>query len=103
MDGRIIALICILAPIVFLLIWLDKRIKQLKFDCEDFKESVRIVLEDRDKQVMKVRRLEDRIDKIQAKVDEQAEDEGLWFNHKYITEDYLQRAIRELHKVVEEK
>jgi len=51
----------------------------------------------------KVKQLEDRIDKIQAKVDEQANDEGLWFNHKYITEDYLQCALRELHAVVEGK
>jgi len=50
-----------------------------------------------------IKQLEDRLNKIQMKVDEQAEDEGLWFNHKYITEGYLQRSLRELHKVVEGK
>ncbi len=32
---------------------------------------------------------------------EQAEDEGLWFVPQYITEDYLQRALRALHAAVE--
>ena len=34
-------------------------------------------------------------------VNKQAEDEGLWFINPTITEDYLQRALRELHAVVE--
>ncbi len=38
---------------------------------------------------------------IQDLVDAQAKCEGLWFEHKYITEDYLQRALRDLHSVVE--
>ncbi len=50
-----------------------------------------------------IQQLESKLSKIQAKVDEQANDEGLWFEHKYITEDYLQRALRELHKTVEKK
>lgn len=32
----------------------------------------------------------------------QANDEGLWLNPIYITEDYLQLALRELHYYVEE-
>lgn len=36
-------------------------------------------------------------------VAEQAEDEGLWFQPKYITEDYLQKALRRLHAAVEGK
>lgn len=32
----------------------------------------------------------------------QAEDEGLWFIAETITEDYLQRALRALHRVIEE-
>ena len=55
------------------------------------------------KALERIKQLEDRLNKIQMKVDEQAEDEGLWFNHKYITEGYLQRSLRELHKVVEGK
>lgn len=35
-------------------------------------------------------------------VDQQAEDEGLWFKPKYCTEDYLQIALRELHDAVEQ-
>jgi hypothetical protein len=38
-----------------------------------------------------------------AIVNEQAEDERLWFLPKYITEDYLQRALRRLHAAIEGK
>ena len=34
-------------------------------------------------------------------VQQQAEDEGLWFRAEYASEDYLQRALRELHDSVE--
>tara|TARA_R100000306_G_scaffold62433_1_gene70102 strand:- start:1238 stop:1381 length:144 start_codon:yes stop_codon:yes gene_type:complete len=34
-------------------------------------------------------------------VQKQAEDAGLWFEPVYVTEDYLQRALRELHSAVE--
>ena len=40
-------------------------------------------------------------DKLQKLVDEQAEDEGLWFVYETITEDYLQRALRKLHAAIE--
>jgi len=36
-------------------------------------------------------------------VNEQADDEGLWFVAETITEDYLQRALRRLHAAVEGK
>jgi hypothetical protein len=36
-------------------------------------------------------------------VNEQAEDDGLWFVPQTITEDYLQRALRRLHEAVEGK
>ena len=36
-------------------------------------------------------------------VDEQANDEGLWFIPVTITEDILQRALRRLHEAVEGK
>lgn len=32
----------------------------------------------------------------------QAEDEGIWFIAETITEDYLQRALRNLHRAIEE-
>ena len=38
---------------------LNARIKQLNFDCDDFGEAAKIALEDRDKQVIKVKQLED--------------------------------------------
>lgn len=40
---------------------------------------------------------------IKAVVDEQADDDGLWFIPTTITEDYLQRALRRLHAVIEGK
>lgn len=45
--------------------------------------------------------LESRLSAIQAVVDEQAEDDGLWFHAQYITEDHLQRELRRLHRVIE--
>lgn len=36
-------------------------------------------------------------------VDEQANDDGLWFVPVTITEDYLQRALRRLHAAIEGK
>lgn len=36
-------------------------------------------------------------------VNEQAEDHGLWFVPKTITEDYLQKALRRLHEAIEGK
>jgi len=42
-------------------------------------------------------------DKLQELVDEQAEDEGLWFIAKYITESMLQQALRKLHKEIEDR
>jgi hypothetical protein len=40
---------------------------------------------------------------IKAVVDEQANDESLWFIPETITEDILQRALRRLHEVIEGK
>ena len=37
-----------------------------------------------------------------ALVNKQAEDKSLWFIPRHITEDVLQRALRELHRAVEE-
>lgn len=38
-----------------------------------------------------------------AIVDEQAEDDGLWFVAETVTEAYLQQALRRLHAAVEGK
>ena len=40
--------------------------------------------------------------KIQGVVDEQAEDEGLWFVARTAPEAYLQAELRRLHAVIEE-
>jgi hypothetical protein len=38
---------------------------------------------------------------IRKMVNRQAEDEGLWFDAKYASEAYLQKALRKLHAVIE--
>ena len=40
---------------------------------------------------------------LQAIVNEQAENEGLWFIAKYATEAYLQSELRRLHEAIEGK
>lgn len=56
-----------------------------------------------DHQQAKIDELEAKLTQIQATVNEQAEDEGLWFNPKYVTEDYLQQALQRLHKGIEDE
>ena len=41
------------------------------------------------------------MDEIKQLVNEQAEDEALWFNYERITEAYLQQELRRLHAVIE--
>jgi len=41
--------------------------------------------------------------RIRAVVDEQAEDEGLWFVARTAPEAYLQQELRRLHRVIEDK
>lgn len=42
------------------------------------------------------------IKELRQIVDEQAEDEGLWFMALYASEAYLQTALRQLHAAIEE-
>jgi hypothetical protein len=49
------------------------------------------------------KRLSKKLAEIRVLVDKQADDSGLWFDNKYITEDYLQCALRDLHHVIEEE
>lgn len=49
----------------------------------------------------RVKELEARLNAIQVTVNEQAEDEDLWFVSNCITEDMLQQALRHLHAVIE--
>ena len=46
---------------------------------------------------------EEKLKKLQQIVNEQREDEGLWFIPEYITEDCLQQALRKLHEIIEDK
>jgi len=41
-------------------------------------------------------------EKLKKIVNEQAEDESLWFNAIYASEDILQRALRRLHAAIED-
>ena len=40
--------------------------------------------------------------RILKAVDAQANDPSLWFIPKYVSEDILQKALRDLHRVIEE-
>lgn len=42
-------------------------------------------------------------DELQELIDKQAEDEGLWFLAETAAEIYLQEALNELHKAVEDR
>ena len=44
---------------------------------------------------------EERLKRALKLVEEQSEDEALWFNAVTIPEAYLQQALRELHAVIE--
>lgn len=48
-----------------------------------------------------VQGLRERLDKIQALVNQQAEDEGLWFDAQTAPEAYLQLALRKLHAIID--
>ena len=52
--------------------------------------------------IMTKKELQTKLDKIQKFVNKQAKDEGLFFLPETITEDYLQRALRELHQELED-
>ena len=43
------------------------------------------------------------MDKIIELVNKQAEDEGLWFDAETASEAYLQKSLRELHRVIEDE
>ncbi len=45
--------------------------------------------------------LKDGLMNIQNTVNKQAEDEGLWFDARTVSEAYLQMELRELHAVIE--
>ncbi len=54
------------------------------------------------KAAAEITRLADKLGKIRDLVDEQAEDEGLWFDAQSAAEAYVQEELRKLHKVIEE-
>ena len=42
-------------------------------------------------------------DELQKLVDEQSNDEELWFEAEFITEKKLQEALKKLHKLIEDR
>ena len=42
-----------------------------------------------------------RMVRVQELANKQALDDGLWFRAEHVTEDYLQCALRRLHRVIE--
>ncbi len=40
-------------------------------------------------------------EQVQALVDKQAEDDGLWFQAEHASEAYLQQELRKLHAAIE--
>jgi len=52
---------------------------------------------------MKIAKLQQQIEALRILVNQQAEDEGLWFDAKLAPEAYLQQALRKLHTVIEGK
>ena len=46
---------------------------------------------------------EERLAALRNLATEQAKNEGLWFRSVYVTEDILQRALRQLHELIEGK
>jgi hypothetical protein len=47
--------------------------------------------------------LKGKLERIQAEVDRQANDDGLWFNAETASEAYLQQEIRKLHAIIEDE
>jgi hypothetical protein len=45
---------------------------------------------------------DEKLKTLQEIVSRQAEDYGLWFCAKYTSEQYLQRALRKLHSMIED-
>jgi len=70
-----------------------RKIKQLKFDCEDFIKAAKIALEDRDKQVMKVRRLENAINRALTIYDMDKLDDIIGSGHAMA--NILKKAVEE--------
>lgn len=68
-------------------------------------EECRVIYYEQKAEIERLRRelaaLELQLFTIRRFTELQAEDEGLWFIAETITEDYLQRAIRELHAAIE--
>jgi len=46
--------------------------------------------------------MSDKLQELLDLVNEQAEDEALWFQAQFISEAYLQEALRKLHKAIED-
>lgn len=79
------------SPAVFKLVTVD--IPALIAEVEEMREALRRSTPDAV--------VAHRLARIRGIVNEQAEDEALWFVPAYISEDFLQRALRRLHAEIE--
>jgi hypothetical protein len=50
---------------------------------------------------LSVQRLREALHGLRELVHRQAEDDGLWFDARYVTEAYLQQELRKLHAAIE--
>jgi len=83
---------------------LGKEITDLKADNKALRECLDTV-----KKILRIDELEAenkaltaRLESIQKLVNKQAEDEGIFFQAVYVTEAFLQSALRELHTLIED-
>ena len=56
----------------------------------------------KDKEMTELLKMLENLHVLRKKVDEQAEDFGLWFEAQHAPEAYLQKSLRELHALIEE-
>lgn len=73
---------------------LEAEVKRLKEHLDHFKMLA-------DEWYSTAKKLEAKQDKARKVVEIQALDDGLWFEAQFLTEDYLQKALRRLHEAVE--
>lgn len=60
------------------------------------------VWKEHDENIEKFNQLKNAVQKLQKLVDEQAEDDGIWFIAESAPEAYLQQELRKIHKLIEE-
>jgi hypothetical protein len=80
----------------------DERIKELEHQLILRNKAVAHNLEGWQDEGKRAEAAEARLETIRKLVDEQAEDDGLWFVAEHAPEAYLQQELRKLHALIEE-